>query len=249
MRFSLFLDLDGTLIDLAAHPDAVTVPPRLVDLLSQLDNKLQGAMAIVSGRPITALDKLLSPYHGPAVGIHGAEHRQRDRPIIRQHVPVMPPSLVEKVQHVLIHESSAFIEHKGATLAVHHRRNQAQAHNLENELHTLCINEAPEWALIAGHQVFEIKPRSVNKGTGVSALMQFSPFAGSCPIAIGDDITDLDLFAAARQHGGLTIAVGSRLAGKGDLQLASPAEVMIFLTRFLQTSTLQNLNDVAALAR
>ena len=63
---SLFLDFDGTLVDLAETPDTVVVVPGLVEALATLRDKLGGRLAIVSGRPIEQIDAMLAPLKLPA---------------------------------------------------------------------------------------------------------------------------------------------------------------------------------------
>src|SRR6185437_13954472 len=74
-NWALFLDIDGTLLDLAPTPDAVVVPPGLLQVLEHVSEVLEGAAAFVSGRPIEWIDRLFRPLSWPVAGQHGAEIR------------------------------------------------------------------------------------------------------------------------------------------------------------------------------
>src|SRR5208282_4043970 len=73
--FAIFLDIDGTLIDIASTPQGVVAPRKLARLLGQLFDVLGGAVAIISGRPASDVDRLLTPLKLPVAGVHGAEIR------------------------------------------------------------------------------------------------------------------------------------------------------------------------------
>lgn len=100
-------------------------------------------------------------------------------------------------------------EDKGCAMALHYR--QAPQHrDAARALMQAALEQAgPEWALQAGKMVFEIRPAHANKGTALRAFMADAPFAGRRPIAIGDDLTDEDMFAVALEHAGHAIRVGA----------------------------------------
>lgn len=75
MDIALFLDFDGTLTEIAPRPDAVQVEPGLVEDLERLRARLDGALAIVTGRPVTVIDGFLTPSRLDAAGLHGVERR------------------------------------------------------------------------------------------------------------------------------------------------------------------------------
>lgn len=249
MRLSLFLDLDGTLIDLAEHPEAVSVPARLPLLLQQLDHKLGGALAIASGRNIAVLDRLLLPYQGSAIGVHGVERRLHAGAISQHAVMRLPVELRDAVADLVRQYPGAFIEDKGSAIAVHDRSHPVVSCELAEVLRALCAEHAPEWQCLSGNRVVEVKPVGIDKGSGVDWLMRASPFAESLPVAIGDDFTDLDMFAAVRAYGGLTVAVGERIAGDGQVHLHSPAAVLRLLESWATLVVDYGLANIEALAR
>lgn len=248
-RLSLFLDLDGTLIDLAEHPEAVNVPVQLSQILQQLDTRLGGALAMASGRNIDVLDRLLSPYRGSAIGVHGTERRINAGAVLQTLSIPLPGALRQSIADIVARYPGAFIEDKGSAIAVHERGDGLMAIALADALQALCCRFAPGWQCLSGRRVVEIKPAGIDKGKGIAWLMQQPPFAGAMPVALGDDITDLDMFAAVMDCGGLALAVGERIAGDGHLHLRSPAAVLRFLEAWSASTAVETRADVEALAR
>src|SRR3984957_14223615 len=80
---ALFLDIDGTLLDLARTPDRVKVPHELLRTLEKLSHQLSGALAFVSGRSLDSIDRLFAPFRPAAIGAHGGEIRGLDGSIAR----------------------------------------------------------------------------------------------------------------------------------------------------------------------
>lgn len=220
---SLFLDVDGTLVDFAPHPDKVVVARPLVSLLARLYEASASALAIVSGRSIGSIDRLFDPFRASAVGLHGIELRHPPMALTaRIPVPTVPTPLIDAAHTALSAYGASFIEDKGFALAIHHRLDAARAEAMRIELIDACEGLEGDWTVLNGRQVLEIKPGGINKGQGIDRLMQMAPFSGTVPIAFGDDITDLDMFEAVHRHGGISVSVGPRITGAGDLQLPSP---------------------------
>ena len=202
----------------------------LVALLDGLHRASGGALALVSGRSIESLDRLFSPFCGVAVGLHGMEMRlSPGAEPERRRTDGPPGALRESVARIAERPGVALVEDKGPAIAVHHRLPAPAMQALCRELRAAGERHAPGWTVLRGRQVLEIKPADATKANGVDALMAVAPFAGSVPIAFGDDITDLDMFEAIRRHGGIAVAVGPRIAGSGDLQLDAPDESLALL--------------------
>ncbi|MBL8519177.1 MAG: trehalose-phosphatase [Betaproteobacteria bacterium] len=248
-RPSLFLDVDGTLLELVGHPDAVTVPAALPQVLQRLDDKLHGALVLVSGRNIAAIDQMLSPYRGTAVGVHGLECRHRGGQIEHHPLALMPAVLRQEIVRIVREYPGAFVEDKGSAIAVHERGDIAAADALADALAALCARRGPGWHCLPGHRVVEIKPSEVNKGTGLESVMRNPQFAGTLPLVVGDDVTDLDMFAAGTRFGGMTVAVGDRITRNGNLHLRSPVNVLRFLKRWSESNRAESMADVEALVR
>lgn len=227
-RLALFLDFDGTLVPIAEHPDRVQMAPQLPPLLRQLAAQLNGALAIVTGRQLASLDRQLAPLVLPAAGMHGAELR------LAADAPVQTPSplgpAVERLAARYAGDAALWIEDKGAAVAMHYRaapQRRAEAEAAMRALQAQC----PHTELIAGKDVYELRPRGVNKGAAVKRFMDTPGFAGRFPLFIGDDVTDEDGIAAAQRHGGLGIKVGAGNSA-ARARLDDPGAVLDWLAAF-----------------
>ena len=207
--WALFLDFDGTLVDIEMTPDAVTVHPRLRAILSACIGAFDGAVAIVSGRPIAALDALLDPLRLPTAGMHGLELRMPDGTAERAgHATAGLAELRAQFLALVREDPRLIVEDKGSSLALHFRR----APEREQELRTLVTRAAMPLSghhVMPGKMILEVRPAHADKGTAVARFLETPPFAGRTPIFAGDDITDEDGFAAVNRHGGIGIKVGT----------------------------------------
>jgi trehalose 6-phosphate phosphatase len=228
----LFLDVDGTLLEIAPTPDAVTVDEALRELLRGLDRACGGALALVSGRPIADLDELFDPLVLPMAGIHGCERRDALGHRLR---PTFQDSRFEPFRERLGQEleplGNLLVEDKGVALALHFRQEPRLEKPLRAVLARLASVMPDSHEVIEGDEVIEIKPVSHNKASAIEAFLQEAPFIGRYPIFIGDDLTDQDGFAAVRRHSGMAIAVGSNVFS--EWRLDTPADVRRWLARFL----------------
>lgn len=224
---AFFLDVDGTLLEIAPHPDAVEVPEGLAGTLETLARLAGGALALVSGRTVERLDALFAPVVLPVAGSHGAELRlSPGAPVER--ADDLDRSLVAELHQVAARFGGVFTEDKGPAFAVHYRTRPELKPELLQALGDL-LQGRPDLALLAGHFVFEIKPAGRDKGTAIRAFMSHPPFAGRIPVFVGDDVTDEAGFHAVSQAGGLAVAVGTPRAGAHEV-LPDPAAVRAFLT-------------------
>lgn len=229
---ALLLDVDGTLINLAARPELVIVGSEVRELIGKLQGQLDGALALVSGRSIAALDELFAPFKSAAAGLHGVEVRlSASDAVVAQAPIVLPHALQVNVARIARVTPGAFLELKSACIAVHHRCGPRLVHALRAALERALDAYRPEWHMISGHQVLEIKPTAVNKGSACELLMASPAFRGRVPIYLGDDTTDLDAFGATRQLGGHAIAVGPRIAAHAQMRLPSPSAARAWLAR------------------
>jgi trehalose 6-phosphate phosphatase len=204
--YALFLDFDGTLVDLAATPDAVVVAPGLLDALLSIHDSLAGRLAIVSGRPITQIDAMLFPLILPVAGVHGIERRAADGVLHHCSTPSLCAIQDCALELAALHPRLQ-VEHKRGALALHYRS--------APELEFLCrstmeraIGDSPDLLLLHGKMVFEVKPSGVSKGTAIRDFLLEAPFSGSLPVFAGDDTTDEVGFIHVQQLGGLALKVG-----------------------------------------
>lgn len=199
---ALFLDFDGTLVEIAPRPDAVVVPPGLPGLLTRLATRLGGALAIVSGRPLPELEGLL-PAPLPMAGDHGATLR-RAPSAAHEHLPLPrpPPAWQAAAETFAAAHPGALVEPKAHGFVLHYRQAPAAEAPARALLQAL-LDPDGAFELLLARMAFEVKPRAVSKAGAVTALMAQPPFAGRRPIYVGDDVTDEAGMAAARAAGGL----------------------------------------------
>lgn len=224
---SLFLDFDGTLVDIAPTPDAVRVTSELADLLTRLQQRLGGRMAILTGRAVADVDQLLGMVPILVGGHHGLETRGgggRGGSMAR---PDVLDSVVSDLRQLESEYPGVLVEDKPLGVALHYR----QAPHAEEACRS-AVQAAAERSgleIQPGKMVFELKPKGANKGDALRAMMTEGPFAGTRPIFIGDDLTDEPAFEAAQDMGGAGIIVGDRNPTSAWFQVASVDEVLGWL--------------------
>jgi trehalose 6-phosphate phosphatase len=227
--WALFLDLDGTLLEIAPTPDAVQVTPDLPSVLATLRQRLQGALALVSGRAISDLDALLHPLQFPAAGIHGIERRdaQGDIHLSGLSSEDLDPARAELLAFVATHPGT-LLEDKGRALALHFRQAPELAVVALQAAERLLTKLPKDTRVQPGHCVVEIKGGRANKYSAIQQFMQELPFSGRVPVFVGDDLTDRDGFAYVESVGGHAIVVGPE-PEKGRGWLPNPAAVRDWL--------------------
>ncbi|PJG46930.1 trehalose-phosphatase [Sphingobium sp. LB126] len=202
---ALFLDFDGTLAPIADTPDGVVVDEELLVLLGQLRDRLDGRLAIVSGRSVATLRDLGFAAFLLA-GTHGLEFAEPDAPV---EAPARLPAINEAeaaFQTFAAGKSGVLVERKTISVGLHFR-GAPQWGTAAGDLAT-ALAEQLGLAVQPGKMLYELRPGGADKGSAVQALMQRRPMAGGTPVFIGDDITDEEGFAAARELGGAGILVG-----------------------------------------
>ncbi len=210
-RTALFLDVDGTLLDLAASPTAVVVPRGLVECIADIERALGGALALVSGRTLANLDQLFLPLRLRASGVQRAEIRYDPLMpvIVDTAAAVLPARLWRSLNASLVDFPGAFAEDKRFSFAVHYRAAPNCGAALREVLEQLVATEGnDEVEIIDAHLAFEIKGRGFDKGSAINRFLARAPFAGRVPIFIGDDGTDEAGFAAVVQRHGAAYSVG-----------------------------------------
>ncbi len=200
---ALFLDFDGTLVEIAPRPDAVQVPSGLPGLLLRVKAALDDALAVVSGRRLADLDHFL-PVPLAKAGDHGAAIRLR--PEEEALTPTLPsPPVAWRARTVALVERhpGALIEDKAHGFVLHYRQAPAAGPEAEVLLNGLLAEQPGDFILLPALMAWEIRPRGVSKASAVHTLMARPPFAGRVPVFIGDDVTDEEGIAAARALGGI----------------------------------------------
>ena len=210
MSAALLLDFDGTLAPIAPRPQDVRVPRWVLPTLRALADHLHGALAIVSGRPLAQLDAFLDPLRPVAAGAHGAEWRDASGRI--ELLGAAPPqSLVAAAAALAARHAGLLMEPKRSGLSLHYRARAELEATCSDALAAALVAEpgaATTWEWLHGQFVFELKQRSVSKGTAVQALLGQPAFAGRQPVFVGDDVTDEDGIRVVQAAGGFGVRVG-----------------------------------------
>jgi trehalose 6-phosphate phosphatase len=213
-RVAILLDVDGTIVDVAATPQGVVVPEPLLQTLATLHTRTGGALALVSGRLVENLDQLFAPLALPCIGGHGVELRSSARAPLHTSAVKLSPTIKNQVVAAAAVDPRIIIEDKGSSLAVHFRLAPDRAELMKNEIATIVDRARIErLEMLCGKAVIEIKPRAFNKGTAVRELMRIPPFADRTPMFVGDDVTDESVFAILPELGGLGYSVGREIDG------------------------------------
>jgi trehalose 6-phosphate phosphatase len=228
LDWCLFLDVDGTLIELTDTPSQTTADAEIKTLLRDVAERLGGAVALISGRKIATLDELFAPLKSPAAGLHGVERRKADGSI--QGASFVDSQLDRaraSLQSLVEAHPGTLLEDKERTIAVHFRMAPQFADAIREGVIEIAKPLGPNYHIQGGKMMFEIKPRGFSKATAIQAFMKESPFRGRRPAFIGDDLTDQDGFAMVEAHGGVSIGVGDAVQGK--YYLADVAAVRAWL--------------------
>ena len=203
---ALFLDFDGTLVDIAPQPHEVLVPPQMLAAVRSLHALLDGAVAVISGRPIAQIDGFLAPLRLPLAGVHGAERRSADGTMVLLHTEPL-----DRVEHaawaLATRHPGLVVETKRGSLALHYRQAPELADTCLRAMQE-AVDASPGVTLLHGKMVLEAKPGGASKGRAIEDFLAEPPFAGRTPVFIGDDVTDEAGFSAVQRLGGVGIKVG-----------------------------------------
>jgi trehalose 6-phosphate phosphatase len=205
---ALFLDFDGTLVDIAYRPDAIALERTTVDLLDRLERRFSGALAIVSGRAIADIDTLLAPKKLAVAGVHGLVRRDaRGRSFEAPIDAVSLKAADVRLRELLPDRQGLLIETKPGAIALHFRARPALAKACLAAAQTVA-REVAHAQITEGKMVVELKFGDRNKGSAIREFLAEPPFQGRRAIFAGDDATDEDGFAAVNELGGISIKIG-----------------------------------------
>ena len=223
---ALFLDFDGTLVDLADSPDAISVPSGLGKGLRRLADALEGRLALISGRAIIDVDRHLGDHGLARAGSHGMDRLTASGDPLGDPAVGLPEDVKLEIEE--FSRSADFdLERKSHGSALHFRR---EPHRGEEAM-TFAAELAGRHGLQVKHGkcIVEIVRPGADKGGAVRAFMATDLFAGARPVFVGDDITDEDGFVAAEALGGFGILVGQRPDTAARYGLAGIREVQSWL--------------------
>jgi len=222
LDWCLFLDVDGTLIELTDSPLDTFADLELKTLLGHVAERLGGAVALVSGRSIDYLDALFAPLRLPAAGLHGVERRKATGVM---HGASFTDTQLDRARAALAalvqaHPGTS-VEDKGRTIAVHFRMAPQHEESVRRALLAIAAPLGSNYHIQEGNKVLEIKPRGFTKASAIKAFMHEPPFSGRKPVFVGDDLTDQDGFKTVEDQGGISIGVGDRVQGQFRVENAA----------------------------
>ena len=205
-RLALFLDMDGVLAPLAETPDAVVPVPRRTAVLRRLDKRLEGRLAIVSGRTLGEIDRISGTDGLTASGVHGLERRRGDGSLASAKAAAGVGEATRALHDFQADHPGVIVEEKGVSVGLHYR----QAPEAEGAALAVAraIAERTQLSLQPGNLVVELKTPGADKGSAITAFMAEAPFKGATPVMLGDDLTDEHGFTAVAALGGFGVLVG-----------------------------------------
>lgn len=206
-KVALFLDFDGTLVDIAPRPDLVKVGQSLPTLIERLAERLDGRVAVISGRAIEVLDHMLGPIDVAMAGSHGGEFRPSGNEEVHPLADPLPDSIARPLGAFAREHGDLLVERKPFSMAVHYRDHPGMREPLLAAARGLATDHGA--GVKDGKMVVEVVMPGSDKGSAVAKFMEMPAFAGARPYFVGDDVTDEDAFLAVAQLGGGGILVGT----------------------------------------
>jgi len=241
---ALFLDVDGTLLELADHPDKVVVPTGLVALLRRLKKALGGALALISGRDLAALDVLLGDTSLDAAGCHGAEIRIDGGVAVLTDGDALIPDIAERLARRAEAFPRAMVEVKAHSIAFHYRPPALDSHQAQQLVKQAVADDGGRFRLLEGKQVVEILPSGVGKGRAIAYFLEHPPYAGRTPVFIGDDVTDEEGFREVNDRNGLSIRVGDDGKSAARYRASDVATATAWLDRLARANPAGEIGQV-----
>jgi trehalose 6-phosphate phosphatase len=225
---ALFLDLDGTLAPIAARPQDVAPDPRRTSLLERLAQTLDGRLAVISGRTLEDIDRILEGCVIAAAAVHGLVRRDPDGQVSASRPHPALAHATQALRAFAERDDGLIVEEKsGLSVALHFRLARDQAEAARAIVRKLAVETG--LALQDGDMVEELRTPGASKGDSVRAFMAMPCFAGARPVFVGDDVTDEDGFEAAQALGGLGVVVGPDRATGARFRLADVDAALAWL--------------------
>lgn len=231
-KFSVFLDVDGVLLEITEKPEQVSLPPDLLPILNRLVTACNGAVALVSGRSLAFLEHMFATLPVAMAGLHGVERRMPDGEIQVLETSETQLSALRASLNAFVAEFPAIgLEDKGMAIALHFRSNPELGNTVLAFLERVLPELAPNYHIQPGKMVYEVKPHGMDKGSAIELLLARAPFTGRLPVFAGDDVTDEHGFAVVNQHDGVSIKVGDGPETIARYHIGSVSELRGWLSR------------------
>jgi trehalose 6-phosphate phosphatase len=227
---ALFLDVDGTLLDIRDDPADVVADSALIELLQACSTEVHGALSLISGRSIEEVDRIFAPAVFPVAGAHGAELRFDGAQAPTMDSNPMPREALRRLEDFVATNQGLLLEYKRGGVSLHYRRAPDLQEACDNLVQDLMTDLGDAFRLIAGKMVFEIAPAAHNKGAAIRSFLEHAPFTGRIPVYVGDDVTDEDAFAAVNRVDGLSIRIGDSSSSEARYELPDVASVRSWLS-------------------
>jgi trehalose 6-phosphate phosphatase len=228
-RTALFCDLDGTLAPIRPRPQDVGPDPRRALVLGRLALALDGALAVVSGRSLADLDRILEQGVTAVSAVHGLARRRADGSLIESAGAPVPDAVRHVLAAAVMGRPGLAIEDKGAATALHYRNAPAAEPDCRDLAERLAAEHGLK--LQPGSMVFELRAPGPTKADAVAAFMAEAPFVGRVPIFVGDDLTDEDGFAGAQALAGHGVIVGWRRPTQADFALEDVEAALAWMAK------------------
>ena len=201
-RRLILLDYDGTLVPFAKHPQIAKPTEDLLKILKHLSEGSGTEVVLISGRDKNTLQDWFGMLNIKLVAEHGIWIKEKNanwfliKPLKNDWKPQIIPILKTYVDRL----PGSFVEEKDFSIAWHYRVADPElgfmrAKELMDDLINFTANIDVQ--ILQGSKVIEIKGGGVNKGT--AAMYFISKESFDFILAIGDDMTDEDLFRALPQ--------------------------------------------------
>ena len=235
--WALFLDVDGTLVEIEPVPEEVRIAPDVITLLGDLNTALGGALALVSGRAIDDLDRMFAPLRLATAGNHGLVRRGAAGMMT---APEIDPSALDEVRAVFARFAQAApgvrVEDKNFSIALHFRLAPESAGEAKRLAAGLAEGLGLHFRVQHGKMTVEIRPNGADKGSVVEAFMAEPPFRGRLPVFVGDDVTDEDGFEVVNRLGGHSVRIGAASHSAARWQCRNVDSLLEWLARMAASS-------------
>ncbi len=226
-HWAWFLDVDGTLLEIASRPDLVTADHALLTLLERLNRACEGAVALISGRSLQQLEAIFDPLTLAAGASHGLELFTPDGTVRHLGRPI-PGDAARRIA-AFAEAHGLLLERKPMSLSVHYRDHPHLEPLVLETLQAIHADMDNDFRLLRGKMVVEITPAAANKGSAIRTFMEMPPFAGRRPVFVGDDLTDEDGFRVVNEMGGISVRIGDAAGSAARWSFASTAELREWL--------------------